>query len=415
MVTPLWPRLTVQVHGGLSMPGSVRVGRVFGIAIELNVSWLLVIALFTMSLALGWFPQAYPGWPVAADWLIGALSALLLFGSVLLHELAHSLVARARGLPVSSITLFFFGGVSNLQQEPHSPGEEFAVAIIGPITSLVIGASCWLLGQASAGMSSYVAGTLDYLGVTNMLLALFNLIPGFPLDGGRVLRSVLWRTTGSLRTATRWASAVGDLVAYLFIFWGVLQVFNGNLLGGLWIGFIGWFLLNAAQAANTQVMLQSLLRGATVARVMRRPPPAISPDASLQEAVDGYLLPQGARAVPVIEDGQFVGLLTVRDLRHMDRGVWLDRPVRQVMIPLAKLYTATPDQELSDALQRMVEHDVHQMPVIQDRRLVGMLARDAILHFLQLRRDLGVGSAKEGLNDAPGSVLVTSEGTADSE
>ena len=377
------------------MPGSLRVGRVFGIAIELNISWLLVLVLFTVSLALGWFPQAYPNWPSTADWLVGAISAVLLFGSVLLHELAHSLVARARGLAVSSITLFFFGGVSNLQQEPHSPGEEFVVAIVGPLTSLVIGGVCWLLGQASAGTSSYVAGALDYLGVTNVLLALFNLIPGFPLDGGRVLRALLWRATGSLRVATRWATVVADVVAYLFIFLGVLQVFGGNLLGGLWIGFIGWFLLNASQAANTQVMLQTMLSGASVARVMRPAPPTLSPAVSLRAAVDAYLLPQGVRALPVVQDGALVGLLTVHGLRQVAPEDWPIVPVRQAMIPLPKLYTATPDQELSSAFQRMVEHDVHQMPVLQDGRLVGMLTRDAILQFLQLRQELERGALKE--------------------
>src|SRR5690349_21420749 len=191
------------------MPGSFRIGKIAGIDIDINVSWIIILVLLTVSLATGWFPQLYPGWSSATYWVVGLISALLLFVSVLLHELAHSLVARARGLPVKSITLFIFGGVSNLEQEPQSPGVEFQMAVVGPLASLIIGGLALLVGAFIGRAAPLAVAVIAYLGITNLLLGVFNLIPGFPLDGGRVLRAILWKATGSLQRATRWASLVG--------------------------------------------------------------------------------------------------------------------------------------------------------------------------------------------------------------
>src|SRR2546421_8881694 len=212
----------------IEMPGSFRIGKIAGIDIDINVSWIIILVLLTVSLATGWFPQLYPGWSTATYWVVGLISSLLLFVSVLLHELAHSLVARRRGLPVKNITLFIFGGVSNIEQEPKSPGVEFQVAVVGPLTSLLIGAICYLLLLPLRGTHSPMEGILFYLAVTNVLLGVFNLIPGFPLDGGRVLRSIVWKITGSLAKATRVASISGQGIAYLFIFWGLWQLFAGH-------------------------------------------------------------------------------------------------------------------------------------------------------------------------------------------
>src|SRR5712691_3159113 len=219
------------------MPGSLHLVKIAGIDIYIHFSWLIIFVFLTWSLATGWFPQLYPGWSTATYWLVSAVAALLLFVSVLLHELAHSFVARARGLPVRNITLFIFGGVSNIEQEPTSPGVEFQMAVVGPLVSLLIGAISYLLLLPLRGTNSPVAGILGYLAVANILLGVFNLIPGFPLDGGRVLRSIIWKVSGSLRTATRVASMVGQIIAYLFILWGIFQFFGGDILDGIWIGF----------------------------------------------------------------------------------------------------------------------------------------------------------------------------------
>src|SRR6266852_4824953 len=304
------------------MPGSLNLGKIAGISIYINVSWFIILVLLTWSLATGWFPIFYPGWTATTYWVISLVSALLLFVSVLLHELAHSLVARARGLSVKNITLFIFGGVSNIEQEPTSPGVEFQVAVVGPLTSLLIGALCFLLLLPLRGTHSPLEGILFYLAVTNVLLGVFNLIPGFPLDGGRVLRSIIWKITGSMRQATRVATITGQVVAYLFILLGVWQLFSGSVFNGIWLGFIGWFLLSAAQSANSQVMLESVLRGVTVGEVMNPTPTLVPANISLQQLVDQYFLPQGLRSALVMQPDQLAGLITLSDIRHVPREQW---------------------------------------------------------------------------------------------
>lgn len=376
------------------MPGTFRIGKIAGIDIDIHVSWIIILVFLTVSLATGWFPQLYPGWSTATYWLIAFLSSLLLFVSVLLHELAHSLVARRRGLPVKSITLFIFGGVSNIEREPQSPGVEFQMAIVGPLTSLVIGAICFLLQVPLRGSNSPLEGILFYLAVTNILLGVFNLIPGFPLDGGRVLRSIVWRLTGNLRLATRVAAMTGQIIAYLLILLGIWIFFVGDILDGIWFGFIGWFLLSAAQSANAQGMLTSVLSGVTVGEVMNPKPATVPADISLQQLVDAYFLPGGLRYALVMQADHLVGLMTLGDIRHIPREQWGQVPVSTAMIPLSRLHVVTPQQSLSDVLPLMAGRDVNQLPVLENDALVGILSRDAIVHYLEVRRSLGVENAQ---------------------
>jgi Zn-dependent protease/CBS domain-containing protein len=374
------------------MQGSIHLGRIAGISIDVNYSWLIILVLLTFSLAVSWFPSTLPRMGTLTYWILGLIAALLLFASVLAHELAHSVVARARGLSVKSITLFIFGGVSNIEQEPKSAGVEFQVAIVGPLTSIIIGGISWALALVTQGINGPVTAVLGYLGISNLLLGVFNLIPGFPLDGGRVLRSILWGVTGSLRRATRWASLVGQVVAFLFILWGIWQFFTGNVLGGIWIGFIGWFLLNAAQTANQQVMMESLLRGVTVGDVMSPPPEPIPADTTVEQLVYSHMLPRGERAVPVVEDNRLVGMITLGTIREHPREQWATLPVRQVMIPTEKLHMVQPSQPLSDVLTTMINEDINQLPVIADGRVVGMLTREAVVRYIEMRRSLGTDS-----------------------
>lgn len=376
------------------MPGTFRIGKIAGIDIDIHVSWIIILVFLTVSLATGWFPQLYPGWSTATYWLIAFLSSLLLFVSVLLHELAHSLVARRRGLPVKSITLFIFGGVSNIEREPQSPGVEFQIAFVGPLTSLVIGAICFLLQVPLRGSNSPLEGILFYLAVTNILLGVFNLIPGFPLDGGRVLRSIVWRLTGNLRQATRVAALTGQIIAYLLILLGIWIFFVGDILDGIWFGFIGWFLLSAAQSANAQGMLTSVLSGVTVGEVMNPKPATVPADISLQQLVDAYFLPGGLRYALVMQADHLVGLITLGDIRHIPREQWGQVPVSTAMIPLSRLHVVTPQQSLSDVLPLMAGRDVNQLPVLENDALVGILSRDAIVHYLEVRRSLGVENAQ---------------------
>jgi Zn-dependent protease len=371
------------------MPGSIRVGRIAGIDIFIHVSWLIILVFLTFSLATGEFPAFFPGYSSSTYFLLGFIAAILLFASVLLHELAHSFVARARGLPVHSIVLFIFGGVSNIEQEPQTPGVEFFMAFVGPLVSLLIGVVCYGLFLLVRGSHSLIEPILWYLALTNILLGIFNLIPGFPLDGGRVLRSIIWKISGSLRTATRVTTTIGQIIAYLFILLGIWQFFSGSILNGIWIGFIGWFLLNAAQSANSQAMLQSMFRGVTVGQVMNKTPTTVPANISLQRLVDEYFLPYGLRTAFVVQGDQLAGLITLGDIRHVPREQWGMVPVGHAMIPLERLHAVSPQQNLNDVLPLMAGRDVNQLPVVQDGKLVGVLTRDGIIRTLEIRRSLG--------------------------
>ncbi len=376
------------------MPGSLRIGKIAGIDIYIHVSWIIILVLLTVSLAIGWFPQLYPGQSTVTYWIVSLIAALLLFVSVLLHELAHSLVARRRGLPVKNITLFIFGGVSNIEQEPRDPGIEFQVAVVGPLTSILIGVVCFLLQLPLRGTNSPLEEILFYLAVTNLLLGVFNLIPAFPLDGGRVLRSIIWKISGSMRQATRAASITGQIIAYLFILLGIWLFFTVSILDGIWLGFIGWFLLSSAQSANSQVMLASVFNSATVGEVMNPKPTTVPANISLQQLVDAYFLPGALRYALVMQADQLVGLITLSDIRHIPREQWGKVPVSHAMIPLERLHLVSPQQTLSDVLPLMAGRDVNQLPVVQNGTPVGIVSRDAIVQYLEVRRGLGLDTPK---------------------
>jgi Zn-dependent protease/CBS domain-containing protein len=371
------------------MRGSLRLGRIAGISIEVHVSWLLIFALLTWSLATGWFPVVAKGYVVGVYWSLGAFASLLLFASVLAHELSHALVGRARGIPVSSITLFVFGGVSNIEREPASPGAEFQMAFVGPLTSLLLGVLAGAVWYATSGVSPLLTATLLYVATANLLLGVFNLIPGFPLDGGRVLRSILWKLTGNMRRATCVAGIIGQIVAYGFILVGIWMFFTVDVLNGLWLAFVGWFLAQAAQAESAQVRQQSTLAGVTVPSVMSPPPPACAPTTSLGELAEGYFLRSGIRAVPVVAQDQVVGVVTLSDLRRIPREQWSVTPVTQVMTPRERLWSTAPDQPLSDAIDLLVQHHVNQLPVVANGRLVGILSLATVAQLLEVRHALG--------------------------
>jgi Zn-dependent protease/predicted transcriptional regulator len=371
------------------MESSFKLGRIAGIEIGIHYTWLFAFALVAWSLAAGFFPANYPGWAASTYWVVGIIAALALFGAVLLHELSHSFVALARGHGVHSITLFIFGGVSNLTTEAEDPKDEFLISVVGPLTSFAIAAVCWLAAQALRAGDSPLGAILSYLAFINVMLGVFNLVPGFPLDGGRVLRSLVWAATGSLRRATEIASYVGQGVGFLMIFWGVAQVLGGNFLGGLWIGFIGWFLNNAAEATRQQQVLQEGLRGARVAEVMNPHPPIASPTMSVQEFVFDHVVRQGQRALLVVDGERLVGLVSITDAKKEPQGAWATTPVGAIMTPVP-LKTVSPDADVNSTLRLLVEGSLNQVPVVRDGRLVGLLSRADIVRFLQLREELGL-------------------------
>jgi Zn-dependent protease/CBS domain-containing protein len=372
------------------MPGSFRIFRIAGIDINIHISWLIILVFLTFSLATGWFPIMYPGASAVTYYLLGLIASILLFVSVLLHELAHSFVARSRGLHVRNIVLFIFGGVSNIEQEPQTPGVEFSMAFVGPLVSLLIGAVCYGLLLLVRGTHSLIVPVLTYLALMNVILGIFNLLPGFPLDGGRVLRSIIWKATGNFQTATNITTFVGQVFAYLIILWGIFLFFAGNAFNGLIIIFTGWFLLTSAQSARSQSALDTAFRGVTVNQIMNTNVMTVPANISLQKLVDEYLLPRGLRSAFVMQGDQLAGLITLSDVRHVPRDQWPQTPVGSAMIPLERLHTITPQQNVKDVLPLMTGQDVNQLAVVQDGQLVGVLTREGILRSLEIRRNLGI-------------------------
>lgn len=361
------------------------IGRLFGISIDLDYSWFLIVALLTWMLAASYFPAEYPGWSGGEYWLIGFVTALLLFVSVLLHELAHSLVAQHYGIEVPRITLFLFGGVSQIASEPPNAGEEFWIAFAGPVTSLAIAAFCWeiepfMIAQPGLALARYLAWL-------NLILALFNLVPGFPLDGGRVFRAFMWRITGNFHRATVAAATAGRVFGFLMIFWGVWQAFAGNIGGGIWIAIIGWFLESAAGSQAQQEALRTLLGNHRVLDAMQRNVIQVPGEITVQELVDRAMQPSGARFAVVTADGA-AGLITLRAIHAVPRGMWPATTAAQIMIPLQKLATTQPDAILWAALEKMGRDGVNQMPVLQDNGVVGVLSREDVLHYLSGLRAL---------------------------
>ncbi|MCR4405721.1 MAG: site-2 protease family protein [Anaerolineae bacterium] len=369
---------------------SIKIGTLFGIPLRVHISWFLIFILITWSLAGVYFPQRYPHWSSGQWWAVGLVTSLLFFGSVLVHELAHSLVARSRGLPIQDITLFIFGGASQITEEPRSAGTEFLMAIAGPLISLVLGALFGALALVIRHVNEPVAALSIYLSGINLMLAVFNLLPGFPLDGGRVLRAALWAIRRDFQWATRWASLAGQGLAYLFIILGIWQVFRGNWTNGLWTAFIGWFLDNAAQTSYRQVALQSLLAGHTVREIMTRECYPLAPDLTLERLVHEHILATGRRCYPVISEGQVQGLLTIHSVKQVPRQQWATTTVQQAMIPFSELKTIGPDEGLWSALQQMTTEGVNQLPVMEKGNLLGMLARDNVLTFLRTKAELGI-------------------------
>ncbi len=370
------------------MRGSFTLGKILGIPIRLHSTWFLIAVLITWSLASGYFPQEYPGWAATTYWVVGGVTAILFFSSVLLHELGHSVVALREKVPVKSITLFIFGGVAQIGREPPTAGAEFRIAIAGPITSLVLAGLSGLLGGVAAGSATLTAPAA-YLGRINLMLALFNLIPGFPLDGGRVLRALLWGLGGSFRGATRWASWVGRGVAFLFILAGVGQMFLGSFLDGLWIAFIGWFLNNAAESSYQQVVLRDMLAGVTAGDVMARECLTVPSDLRLDRLVDDHILGAGRRCFFVAEGSDLQGLITLHNLKAVPRGRRDELTAVQVMTPVDTLFRARPDEDMLTLLQRMDEADVNQVPVMDDGLLLGVITREHILRYIRLRSERG--------------------------
>jgi Zn-dependent protease/predicted transcriptional regulator len=376
------------------MRTDIKLGRVFGIEIGLHYSWFLIAFLIVLSVA-GEFTAAHKGWSQTMIWSLSIVTALLFFVSLLLHELAHSLVAKSRSLPVRAITLFALGGVSQIERNPDDARTEFWVAIVGPITSCTIGCLClgaallcgWTPGTSGA---TPVVAMLVWLGYTNVGLGIFNLIPGYPLDGGRVLRAAIWWKTGNADQSTRLAARIGEGVGFAFIAFGFMRVFGGAGFNGLWIAFIGWFLLQSAAESYREVEVAPFLARRHVSDLMSNDCSTVDGHLDIQHFVDDEMFRSGKRCFLVEEDGALAGLITPHEIKHVERSGWPSTKLSSVMLPAARLRTVTPETSLKDALEVMATNDLNQLPVLANGRLRGMISRSQVLQLFQTRAELQV-------------------------
>ena len=370
------------------MRHNIPLGRIMGIPLGLDYSWFVVFGLLTWSLATSYYPDEFKDWPTLLCWFMGAITAIMLFASVLLHELGHSVIALWYKIPVRSITLFIFGGVAQIGGEPPSAAAEFFIAIAGPIVSFVLAMFFFAVKPVVAGVEP-LWGLAKYLAYINMAVVLFNLVPGYPLDGGRVFRAIVWAVTKNMRQATLVAANVGRFFGFVFIFIGVWRIFGGDS-GGLWIAFIGWFLDSAATAQVHQVGFQDLLAGHTVSQAMNRRCAAIPADLTLQQVVEEHILVGGQRCFLVNRGEKTIGLMTLHRIKEIPRNQWPTTSAAQAMLPLEKSKRTSPDGELWSALQQMDRDGVNQLPVMTDSQVIGMLSREDVITFLRTLQELGI-------------------------
>ena len=381
------------------MRNSIRLGEIFGIEIGVDVSWFFVFILVTFSLASHYL-MVQREWSAELRWSLAVVTSLLFFASVLAHELAHSLVSKAQGVPVPRITLFIFGGAAQISAEPRRARDEFLMALAGPLTSLVLAAGfgiVWLATRAAGPTGTVglaVNAVAGWLASINATLAIFNLLPGFPLDGGRILRAIVWGVTNNLRLATQVAVGGGVLMSWLLILAGFWQAFSGNWADGLWMAFIGWFVQSAAIQEGQVTVVNDLLKGHTAREVLMTDCPHVLKQLSLDVFVENVALPSGRRCFPVMEGDKLLGLVTLHQIQNVPRGKWQTTRVAEVMIPFERLVRARLDEDLTKVLEEMARADVNQMPVVDDGKFLGMVTRGNILALLRSMPNLPARGAR---------------------
>jgi Zn-dependent protease/CBS domain-containing protein len=370
------------------MDGSIRLGTIRGIPLFISPTWLIIFVLFLWTFAGSYYPDRYEGWTSQAYFAAGLTTAVLFFASVVIHEFGHALTAERFGIRTRRITLLPIGGLAEIEREAEKPGHEFAIAIAGPLTSLLLGGLFLCLYFLLHPINVPLGGITAYLGWANIVLALFNLIPGFPMDGGRVLRAIVWGITKSYGRATRVAAGVGSFVAYAFIFFGVTLLFRGQLANGIILAFMGWFILSSAQMSVQQLDVQQGLAGVAVAQVMSRAFATVDGTTNLARAMRDVFLGYNTRTAAVMHGERFVGFVTLTDVMRVPQERWEWTTVADVMVPTQRLVTVQPDAPVLTAVHLMQEGEYNQLPVLVEGRMVGLITRNDILRFLQLRRSV---------------------------
>ncbi len=360
----------------------IHIGRLMGIPVSLDYSWFFIFFLLTWMLAVSYFPSEFKDWTPVLYWTMGAVTSVLLFVSVLLHELGHSIVAIKYKIPVREITLLVFGGVSQISGEPRSAMAEFWIALAGPLVSVLLGIIFYLILPLTRGIE-VLYSVVKYLAYINIILAVFNLIPGFPLDGGRIFRAIVWGITHNMRKATVIAGNVGRIIAFLFIYLGVMEIFSGRVANGLWIIFIAWFLESAARAQIQQQLLRSILVLHKVSEAMNRNYAIIEAETNIEELMKYHVIGTGRRSAIVVENGKPVGLITLHHVQKIPEEKWETTRVAEIMLPLDQSVQLQSNDDLWKALEKMDYEGVNQLPVFEDDQLVGVLSRENLISFLK--------------------------------
>ncbi len=371
------------------MSTSWRIFKILGIEIRIDSSWILIFGLITWALAGHYFPSQHPGWPPWLYWLIGVATSLLLFSSVLTHEMTHSLVARSKGEKVRSITLFIFGGVAEISGDIKTPAREFIIALVGPISSLVIAFIFLGIWFGIQEINEPIAAMAKYLFIINLFLALFNLIPGFPLDGGRILRAIAWKATGDIKRATRIASVTGQVIAFFLIIFGIWQILRGFFFNGLWIALIGWFIHSAAVRGYRQVLLKEMLKDVKAKDLMSTKFEAVEGSLSIQKLMEDHILKKRERTFLVMEEGKLAGIICLEDIKAISSEKRGETTVSKIMTPRDKLVAVSPEDDGNQVLSRLASGKINQVPVIEGGEIKGLVCRTDILDFLHLRSELG--------------------------
>ncbi|UCE17652.1 MAG: site-2 protease family protein [Gemmatimonadota bacterium] len=371
------------------MTGRLNLVRISGFQIAIDYTWFIIFGLATWGLATGYFPRVLPGMSPLIYWVQGSIATVMLFASVLLHELSHSLVARRYGMEIRTITLFIFGGMAEMAEEPKDASSELNMAAAGPVTSLALGFLCWIVAFLMNSIVTPQVGTLiRYVAYLNVVLALFNIIPGFPLDGGRVLRAVLWRRTGNFKKATNIASRAGKMFAYLLLIVGILSVIGGNL-SGIWYVLIGTFLHQAAQMSYMRVAYKENLSGVTVGDLMSRDVVVVDGSQNLDTLVEDFFFKHRFHGFPVLDGDRITGCVTLHDVKEIPRSQWATTRIKEIMAPLPAIEKLHPQGEAVEALSIMLRTGQGRLPVFAGDTLVGVITRRDIMDLFQIKTDLG--------------------------
>ena len=368
------------------MSGTLQLGRIFGVNIRIHFSWIFIFALVAWSLATSFLPNNYPGWTRGVYWGVGALGSALLFVSVLIHELSHSLLAISRGHKVRGITLFFLGGISEIEEEAHNPGEEFWISVVGPLSSFVISALFWVLLFLTRSGSPQIQALFAYLAFVNAVVGVFNMLPAFPLDGGRVLRSIVWRATGSLTRATAISSITGSLLGFTLIAGGIYFAFADNFITGLWLVFVGWFIQSSASSIRRQQVLETALSGKLARDAMRENFPTIPPGTTAQSLLDDHISREYQRAYLVMLGDTFHGLVTISDIAVVPPEERGRKYVTEIMTPASKVVSVRTDEALEKSQSLLVSNDFHQLVVMENGKPVGLLTRGDVLRVMEINQ-----------------------------